>query len=170
MSKDQSPVSAGRWVKASDQLPPSLDLTEVHYMLDGKKSNGILIESADGFFTFEWAECGLYRTITDLSRVEWLDETPDVNTDTETEFRAINEGLRIFRNEYMRGFEEKMAEVDYWKKRCEELTTALENIHACVSGQMAMSPGQAIAEADYICKNALKTMKKTPFLEIVPKA
>lgn len=62
------------WRKTNIQLPPSLDFADVHYRLDGKRSDGIIIEIINGEFVYEWREQGVYHQIADLSRVEWLDE------------------------------------------------------------------------------------------------
>jgi len=66
-----------RWVNCSDQLPDTYDQHEQHYRVDGKRSNGYLVESANGGVVFEHRPGARYEIIIDLTRVEWLDEDPN---------------------------------------------------------------------------------------------
>lgn len=62
------------WIKASNQLPPSLDIPDVHYRLNGIKKYGMILEKEPGEFIFEYKQGGEFTSETDLSKVEWLDE------------------------------------------------------------------------------------------------
>lgn len=63
------------WVKASERLPDMEKASELHYRLDGKRSDGKLVKKNDGVFFRPDGDPNLfYYVISDLSRVEWLDE------------------------------------------------------------------------------------------------
>lgn len=63
-----------KWIKASHRLPPYRYEQDVFYKLDGERKDGF-IRSEKGKNMFSYLN-GCYIDVEDLSRVEWLDETP----------------------------------------------------------------------------------------------
>jgi hypothetical protein len=67
-----------KWIKASERLPDIFEAHEKHFRLDGKRSDVILVtEHPTKGVVFEYRSRNGWQIVEDLTRVEWLDESPD---------------------------------------------------------------------------------------------
>jgi hypothetical protein len=84
-----------KWVKASERLPSIFDSDEKHYKVDGKKVDaGLFYKRSDGDFVFEYRHHSGFITDTDLSTIEWLDESATPEAGEIERLREENERLK----------------------------------------------------------------------------
>jgi hypothetical protein len=72
-----------KWIKANELMPEMFDQSDLHYRVDGKKTDGVFL--SEDVFEYRFAGRNICLEREDFHRIEWLDESPSADQAGEDE-------------------------------------------------------------------------------------